>query len=493
MTALTALLPAAALLAAAAALPPPAAAAGPEAPTASYVVVLRDATPRAPTRALASEAEEAGDRVGPVYDTVLNGFAVRTTATRAAALAADPRVASVEPDTDFRISDAPTPDAPTPGTPAPGTPAPSAPSPNTQVPDTPTPAPTPASDTAAPTPSTAPTLPAAPVPVPDATTPAPSTSPGTQPAPAPAAPGTQPTPPPAAPPAPAPAGAPLTAQAAAPWPLDRIDQRELPLDGSYTYAGKARGVTVYVVDTGINTAHQEFGGRARVGYNAVFMEGAADCNGHGTHVAATVGGATYGVAKEVSLVGVKVADCRGDGKLSAILRGLDWLVKDAARNTARGPAVANMSMGGSRSRAMDAAVVRAVASGITFTVAAGNDGRDACVGSPAGVAQALTVGATDAADRRPAFSNHGRCVDLSAPGVAVTSAWKGSATALARSSGTSMAAPHAAGAAALILAGGTARTPEQVGRALLRGAVPDRITGLPAGTANLLLHVPTAP
>ncbi|MGW7344748.1 S8 family peptidase [Streptomyces sp. NPDC054854] len=483
MTALTALLPAAALLAAAAALPPPAAAAGPEAPTASYVVVLKDATPRAPTRALASEAEEAGDRVGPVYDTVLNGFAVRTTATRAAALAADPRVASVEPDTDFRISDTPTPGTPVANAPVPGTPTPSTPSPNTQVPETPTPAPTPASDTAAPTPSTAPALPApAPAPVPDATTPAPSTSPGTQPA-----------PPPAAPPAPAPAGAPLTAQAAAPWPLDRIDQRELPLDGSYTYAGKARGVTVYVVDTGINTAHQEFGGRARVGYNAVFMEGAADCNGHGTHVAATVGGATYGVAKEVSLVGVKVADCRGDGKLSAILRGLDWLVKDAARNTARGPAVANMSMGGSRSRAMDAAVVRAVASGITFTVAAGNDGRDACVGSPAGVAQALTVGATDAADRRPAFSNHGRCVDLSAPGVAVTSAWKGSTTALARSSGTSMAAPHAAGAAALILAGGTARTPEQVGRALLRGAVPDRITGLPSGTANLLLHVPTAP
>ncbi|MFJ3834107.1 S8 family peptidase [Streptomyces sp. NPDC090054] len=498
MTALTALLPAAALLAAAAALPPPAAAAGPEAPTASYVVVLKDATPRAPARALASEAEEAGDRVGPVYDTVLNGFAVRTTATRAAALAADPRVASVEPDTDFRISDTPTPGTPVPSVPAPGTPAPSTPSPNTQVPDTPTPAPTPVTDTAAPTPSTAPALPAAPAPVPDATTPAPSTTPGTQPAPLPAAPiapGTQPPPTPAAPPAPAPApaGAPLTAQAAAPWPLDRIDQRELPLDGSYTYAGKARGVTVYVVDTGINTAHQEFGGRARAGYNAVFMEGAADCNGHGTHVAATVGGATYGVAKEVSLVGVKVADCRGDGKLSAILRGLDWLVKDAARNTARGPAVANMSMGGSRSRAMDAAVVRAVASGITFTVAAGNDGRDACVGSPAGVAQALTVGATDAADRRPAFSNHGRCVDLSAPGVAVTSAWKGSATALARSSGTSMAAPHAAGAAALILAGGTARTPEQVGRALLRGAVPDRITNLPAGTANLLLHIPTAP
>ncbi|MFF4319904.1 S8 family peptidase [Streptomyces sp. NPDC001568] len=473
MTALTALLPAAALLATAAALPPPAtaAAAGSEAPTASYVVVLKDATPRAPTRALASEAEEAGDRVGPVYDTVLNGFAVRTTAARAATLAADPRVSSVEPDTDFRISD----DTPTPAPPAPA-PAPTpAPATSTPTPDTPAPgAPAPAPGTQTPPNTPAPTTPTTPAAAPIATpTPAPPAPPVT--------------------PAPAPVEAVLTAQAAAPWPLDRIDQRALPLDGSYTYATKAQGVTVYVVDTGINTAHQEFGGRARAGYNAVFLEGAADCNGHGTHVAATVGGATYGVAKGVSLVGVKVADCRGDGKLSAILRGLDWMVKDAARNTARGPAVANMSMGGTRSRAMDAAVVRAVASGITFAVAAGNDGKDACAGSPAAVPQALTVGATDASDRRPAFSNHGRCVDLSAPGVSVTSAWKGSATALARSTGTSMAAPHVAGAAALLLAGGTVRTPDQVGRALLSSAVPNRITGLPAGTANLLLHTPTAP
>ncbi|MEU9027928.1 S8 family peptidase [Streptomyces sp. NPDC048383] len=486
MTALTALLPAAALLAAAAALPPPATndTAGSEAPTASYVVVLKDATPRAPTRALAAEAAEAGDRVGAVYDTVLNGFTVRTTAARAAGLAADPRVASVEPDTDFRISD----EAPTPATPAPI--APPAPAPATSAPAPPpgTPAPT-----ATPGTQTPPNTPATqPVPTPDT-----PTTPAAAPAPAPA-PVTIPTPPvpPAAPTptlTPAPVSAPLTAQAAAPWPLDRIDQRELPLDGSYTYATKAQGVTVYVVDTGINTAHQEFGGRARAGYNAVFLEGAADCNGHGTHVAATVGGATYGVAKGVSLVGVKVADCRGDGKLSAILRGLDWLVKDAARHTARGPAVVNMSMGGTRSRAMDAAVVRAVASGITFAVAAGNDGGNACAGSPAAVPQALTVGATDSADRRPAFSNHGRCVDLSAPGVGVTSAWKGSATALARSSGTSMAAPHVAGAAALLLAGGTVRTPDQVARALRSGAIPNRITGLPAGTANLLLHTPTAP
>ncbi|TDU78117.1 S8 family peptidase [Streptomyces sp. KS 21] len=393
MTALTALLPAAALLAAATALPPhPATAADRAASaTAPYVVVLKDTASRAPTRALAAEAAGAGDQVGAVYDTVLNGFAVRTTAARAAALAADPRVASVEPDTEFRISDAQNP---------------------------------------------------------------------------------------------------------APWPLDRIDQRDLPLDGSYSYATTAQGVTAYVVDTGINTGHQEFGGRARVGYNGVFLESAGDCNGHGTHVAGTLGGATYGVAKGVSLVGVKVANCKGSAALTSILGGLEWMVKDAAKAPGT-PAVANMSMGGTRSYSLDAAVTRAVAAGITFTVAAGNSADDACTGSPAAVPAAVTVGAADAADQWAPFSSYGRCVDLVAPGVSVTSAWKGSTTALARATGTSMAAPHAAGVAALILAdglaaGGTAKTPAEVSAALVRGAVPDHLTGVPAGTANLLLRAPAA-
>lgn len=187
---------------------------------------------------------------------------------------------------------------------------------------------------------------------------------------------------------------------------------------------------------------------------------------------------------------MKVADCRGSASLSALLKGLDWVVKDAAKAPAT-PAVANMSIGGSRSKALETAVVRAVASGITVTAAAGNDGKDACGGSPASVPQAITVGATDAEDRRARFSNHGPCVDLWAPGVGITSAWKDSTTATARASGTSMAAPHAAGVAALILARGTARTPAQVAAELLLSAVPDRITGLPAGTPNLLLHTPT--
>ncbi|WP_027481108.1 S8 family peptidase [Deinococcus pimensis] len=269
-------------------------------------------------------------------------------------------------------------------------------------------------------------------------------------------------------------------QTGATWGLDRIDQRALPLSGTYGYTPSGTGVNVYVVDTGINTAHTDFGGRADIAFDALGGDG-QDCNGHGTHVAGTVGSATWGVAKNVRLHAVRVLDCSGSGSNSAVIAGIDWVARNARR-----PAVANLSLGGVTSASLDSAVQNAINSGVTFTVAAGNENKDACTTSPARLPAAITVGATTSTDARASFSNYGSCVDLFAPGQSIRSTWIGSATATGTSSGTSMAAPHVAGVAALYLEGHPAAAPAEVANAILGAATPDRVAG-PAGSPNLLL------
>ncbi len=207
------------------------------------------------------------------------------------------------------------------------------------------------------------------------------------------------------------------------WGLDRIDQRALPLNSRYTYSGTGAGVTAYIIDTGILTTHQDFGGRASSGRDFVQNDNdAADCNGHGTHVAGTVGGTAYGVAKAVKLVGVRVLDCAGRGSNSGVIAGIDWVTANAAK-----PAVANMSLGGSASTAVDTAVKNSIASGVTYGLAAGNESRNACSSSPSRVPEGITVGATTKNDARASYSNYGDCLDLFAPGTDITSAWYNSA------------------------------------------------------------------
>ncbi|MEV4117467.1 S8 family serine peptidase [Micromonospora sp. NPDC049645] len=271
------------------------------------------------------------------------------------------------------------------------------------------------------------------------------------------------------------------------WGLDRIDQRNLPLDSSYTYPNTASNVHAYIIDTGIRFSHNDFGGRATSGYDAVDGGSADDCNGHGTHVAGTVGGSAYGVAKAVQLVGVRVLNCSGSGTNAGVIAGVDWVTANAIK-----PAVANMSLGGGANSSLDNAVRNSIASGVTYGLAAGNDnGANACNTSPARTTEAITVGSTTSSDARSSFSNVGTCLDIFAPGSSITSAWYTSNTATNTISGTSMATPHVVGAAALVASANPSWTPAQVRNQLVANATPNVVGNPGSGSPNLLLYVGT--
>jgi len=281
------------------------------------------------------------------------------------------------------------------------------------------------------------------------------------------------------------------------WGIDRIDQADRPLSTTYVYNASGVGVTVYIIDTGIRKTHAEIAGRAFTGIDEITSGGTAnDCNGHGTHVSGTVGGTTYGVAKDVRLVAVRVLDCNGSGTTSGVVAGVDWVTGDKNAHPSQ-PSAANMSLGGGASQTLDDAVRRGIAAGVTFALAAGNgdilgNPLNACNSSPARTAEALTVGATNSSDVEASWSNYGTCVDILAPGVSITSSWATSDIATNTISGTSMATPHVAGAAALFLPTNPTATPAEVAAALLGNASVGKITlkavSVSNGTPNKLLY-----
>ncbi|MDX3661780.1 S8 family peptidase [Streptomyces sp. ID05-26A] len=276
-----------------------------------------------------------------------------------------------------------------------------------------------------------------------------------------------------------------TTQTSPPWGLDRIDQASLPLSNSYNYTSTGNGVNVYVIDTGVRISHSTFGGRAKNGYDFVDNDAVAqDGNGHGTHVAGTIAGSTYGVAKAAAVYGVRVLDDAGSGTTAGVVAGIDWVTANAVK-----PAVANMSLGGGASTAIDAAVNSSIASGVTYAVAAGNSNANASSYSPARVAAAITVGATTSTDARASYSNYGSVLDIFAPGSSITSSWSTSDTATNTISGTSMATPHVAGVVARYLQNNRSATPAQVSSALISAATTGKVTSAGTGSPNRLLYL----